>query len=728
MIYSVKNKKERGVILAGTLVFAVVASLIIVGLVSWFLVTIKASREALEGELALQISEAGIDYYRWHLAHDNDDYQDGQGVAAVGSPLQDDLILWLDAADINGDGTSFSDDTNVTIWRDKSPRKNYMKQNGSLSLPKKITDNGMETVEFTNDQMQTRTNLFPHEPVTDVEVFAVARIRETGDNGYLFHVGSDPIYINLPWGDDRVRFVFNSTGSGMVQTDWVGSTNEYAMWQFQNSTTLGRMISRNGTALVEESDNSLEVDNPSKMMLGRFYNGQIYYQDMNLSELLIYEDTLTQEEREAVEKYLDCKWDITDRDDCVTSIPGETYGPFVHEFLNKDDERIGEFVLYITAPPVGSTLVTVQSTGILDANPDIERTIQTQLAIPSFVKYAFASDEDIRFGEGTEVFGPIHSNGGVRFDGLAHNLITSSLEQYDDPDHSGGNEFGVHTHVSPTDPLPPAEMPNRPDVFEVGREVGVPAIDFDGMISDLADMKDDAQSDGHYFASSGAFGYRVVLKTDDTFDVYRVNSLYSPHWTCSNVQSEDGWGSWSVDSDTLIGEYDNPNNGVIFFEDHVWVEGQINTARLTIAAARFPDTPSTRKSITVNNDLLYTNYDGNDAIALIAQDNMNIGLVSEDDLRIDAAIIARSGRVGRYYYRGSVLWYPGCEPYDSRDTVTLYGSIGSRERYGFAWTDGTGYENRNIDYDANLLYAPPPSFPLTADQHEIISWEEIKPN
>ncbi len=164
---------------------------------------------------------------------------------------------------------------------------------------------------------------------------------------------------------------------------------------------------------------------------------------------------------------------------------------------------------------------------------------------------------------------------------------------------------------------------------------------------------------------------------------------------------------------------------MIFAEDDAWVNGQINTARLTIAAGRFPDNPAHRKSITVNNDLLYTNYDGQDIIALIAQGNFNVGFESEDDLRIDAALIAQNGRVGRYYYRPPDQ-QNRCAPYHIRQTITLYGMIGTNERYGFAYADGTGYQNRNIIYDSNLLYNPPPNFPLTSDQYEIISWEEVK--
>jgi hypothetical protein len=406
-----------------------------------------------------------------------------------------------------------------------------------------------------------------------------------------------------------------------------------------------------------------------------------------------------------------------------------TNGPYVHDFFNKDGEKIGQFSLTITPPASGSTVVTIQSTGKVEADPSISRTIKAQLAIPSFAKYAVAADADMRFGEGTEVFGPIHSNGGIRFDGLAHNLISSSKQVYDDPDHAGANEFGVHTHLSPVDPLPPASVPTRSDVFEAGREFPVPAIDFDGMISDLASIKSKAQTGGRYFAASGFSGYLVEFRNNDTFRLHRVRSLVSPHSSCTNYLSQDGWGSWSVGNTTLLGTYNNPANGLIFIEDNVWVQGQINTARITLAAGRFPDTPSNRRSITVNNDLKYTNYDGSDVIALIAQNNINVGLVSETDLQIDAALVAQHGRVGRYYYIGPYNQNgnkPGCATNDVKSKITLNGMIGSKERYGFAYTDGNGYVTRNINYDANLLYSPPPDFPLTSDQYEVISWEEVE--
>lgn len=393
-------------------------------------------------------------------------------------------------------------------------------------------------------------------------------------------------------------------------------------------------------------------------------------------------------------------------------------GPYVHDYLDKDGNLLGTFSLEIEPPLLGSTVVTIVSTGV-ETTKGLSRSIEAKLAVSSLAKYAFISNSAVRYGAGTEVFGPVHSNDGIRFDGLAHNLVTSAKAEYDDPDHTGGLEYAVHTHVSPTDPLPPTSLPTRPDVFIAGRNFPVPAIDFNWFTADISQMKTDAQAEGLYFASSGALGYNLVLATNDTLQLYRVDSLVSPPSGCSSVSSQSGWGTWSINNQTLLGNYPFPDNGLIFLEDNVWLEGQIDTARLSIISARFPEDPNTNTSITINKNLRYTNYDGQDVLALIAQKNINAGLVSNDTLTVDAALVAKNGRAGRYYYEND------CSPYHQRDTITLFGMIASNQRYGFAYTDNTGYETRNIVYDGNLLYNPPPSFPLTTDQYEVISWREI---
>ena len=404
-------------------------------------------------------------------------------------------------------------------------------------------------------------------------------------------------------------------------------------------------------------------------------------------------------------------------------------GPYVHQVRDVDGDVVGSYSLSITAPAPGSTKVHIESAGT-PTSASTTRTIAVDMAIPSLAKFAVVANDNMRFGQGTEVFGPIHSNGGVRFDGLAHNLVTSAQTNYDEPDHTGAIEFGVHTHLLANGTVndtfrpaeaPPSTVPSRPDVFLAGRQFPVPAEDFVGIATDLATIKSSAQSSGRYFAPSGAQGYQIIFKPDDTFDVYRVTAQTTPGSSCTDP-GQTGWGVWSIRTKIFIANYVIPSNGLIFVEDNVWVEGTINTARVTVGSGKFPDNASTRTNIIINNDLNYTNFDGTDTIGLIAQNNVTVGMVSDTNLVIDAALIAQNGRVGRFYYAAGGV--SSCSPYDTRSSITLYGMIATNIRYGFAYTDGTGYTTRNINYDANLLYAPPPSFPLSGNQYQILSWEE----
>lgn len=400
-------------------------------------------------------------------------------------------------------------------------------------------------------------------------------------------------------------------------------------------------------------------------------------------------------------------------------------GPYVHDYHARDGRLLGQYSLEVTPVP-NTGLVRIRSTGTVAGDSSTAKVIEVLLGKPSLARYAVAANSAMRFGEGTEIFGEVFSNGGVRFDGVAHNTVGSAQATYDDPDHAGASEYGVHTHLTTTDPLPPAALPDRTDVFQGGRAFPLPALDFAGITQDLAALKALATStSGLYVGPSNAAGYELILEPAGTYDLYRVTSLRTPPTGCTNAQSQAGWGTWSVQNRTLVTSNGVlPSNGVIFVEDHLWVSGQVANRRLTVASGRFPVNSATYTSITVNEDLTYAAYDGTAATALIAQNNLNVGMVSDTDLRIDAALVAQNGRVGRYYYQGPTG--SRCSPYHARTRLTSFGSIITNGRYGFAYTDGTGYATRDLTYDASLLFAPPPGFPLASDQYELLSWEEVK--
>lgn len=412
------------------------------------------------------------------------------------------------------------------------------------------------------------------------------------------------------------------------------------------------------------------------------------------------------------------------KEDCKEPPIYPDYGPYgPYSYKDSSGQIEGYYELYITPPPInGSTIVTIKSIGWVGDPPNNKRTIEVQCGIPSWSTYSTLCNANIRFGEGTEVWGPIHSNSGIRFDGVTHNIITSSLLDYNDPDHGGSNEFGVHTHIAPIDPFPdgnnpPENIPSRTDVFMVGRSFPVSTISFDLLDNYVTETLAKAEENGMVIEDSGDEGYHITLNTDDTINIRIVNTI-TPRCKYSGGKSDtDGIVS---ETDHIIGAV-TPPNGIVFVKDNVWIDGQIDGNRITILAFDEPLGGSV-SDIIINNDLTYTNYDGTDAIGLIAQRNISIGLFSDDNLQIDAALIAKEGRVGRNYFPCSDS--NNCSAtYCIRDTVTVNGSLATRNRYGFAYADGTGYQTRNLNYDNNLTYIPPPHFPTTGE-YSFISWEE----
>ncbi len=385
-------------------------------------------------------------------------------------------------------------------------------------------------------------------------------------------------------------------------------------------------------------------------------------------------------------------------------------GPYQHIYLSPSGDLKGYFELNITPPSTGSTITTIKSTGWVEGYPQIKRTIEARYGIPSFATYAVAVNNNVRFGTGTEIFGLLHSNGGIRFDGIAHNLVSSSVTCYNDPDTSDPNPCerpGVWTAES--DPSA---------VFLNGTSFPVPAIDFAGVTADLAQIKAQAQSNGYYLGYNN-LGYRIHFNANGTFDVYRVQSLQSK----GTMYLGDGiWvkDSYDIKTETQLSSGNSiPSNGLIFVEADLWVDGIVN-GRVTVASGRFPESESTYTNITIVNDLTCLNHDGSNTIGLIAQNNVQIGYYSENDLEIEAAILAQNGRFYRPYYY--YFRYP--RTYNLRDTITITGSLVMNKRYGLHWCcPDSGYWNRNIHYDNHLLYSPPPSFPTTGE-YAFISWKE----
>lgn len=371
------------------------------------------------------------------------------------------------------------------------------------------------------------------------------------------------------------------------------------------------------------------------------------------------------------------------------------------EIKNQSGAVIGGYRISVTRPERGSTIIMTEVTGWDSKHPAVKRTVKVRLRKPSWSEYCVIANDVMRFGTGTETWGPIHSNNGIHFDGVAHNLVSSYItDTYWDPDYKTYKP-GVWT-----------ALPDESQVFLAGKQYPASYKDFNSVSVDFGVMKDYSQPSqgGLYFPalSSSYCGYHLRLRTDGTIRVSRISSCGS---TTHRIVNE-----------TSSTTYSLPANGLIFFHENVWIDGAINNVHLTVAAAD-PDS-GVETNIFINEDIVYTNHDGRDILGLIAQNNVDIGLYSDNTLEIDAALVAQIGRVGRDYYTWS-----NSSTYYIRNTISVYGAIATNRRYGFAWVCGSvhcsGYRNRYIIYDNNLLYTPPPFFP-TGTHYSIDLWEEIQ--
>lgn len=384
-------------------------------------------------------------------------------------------------------------------------------------------------------------------------------------------------------------------------------------------------------------------------------------------------------------------------------------GPYVHDYINKEGEIIGQYSLEITPPAFGSSIVTITSTGNTLEQPNTKRKIEMKLGFPSLADYAFLTNSDVWIGDNETIHGKLHANGGIRFDGTADAPITSAKQTYVCKPVFGS---GCNNTI-------------KPGVWGSGEpkdfwQYPVPAFDFNAITVDLSEIKTGAQDGGFYRSSSGAQGYHLKFKSDATFDFYKVTSLKripSPGYG-KDINDVKHYESYDIQNEVFLGNFSNPENGLIFIEDQLWVEGTIR-GHLTVGSGKFPVNPNTYTSIIIPNNILYSTKDGSDSLGLIAQNSILIPRQSPDDLEIDAAVIAQNGSAQRFYYSGNIL-----------DTLIIYGSVVSNGIWTWSWvTQGgsvvSGYRNTITNYDANLTYNPPPSFPVGTEYH-VISWREIK--
>jgi hypothetical protein len=378
--------------------------------------------------------------------------------------------------------------------------------------------------------------------------------------------------------------------------------------------------------------------------------------------------------------------------------------------------------------------IDVTSQGTSDADTRFRRTLVGHYMRPSTAEYSNLLNANVWAGADRNITGPYFSNGGIRMDGTNNSTVSSAVSTW-----SCTSSFGCSPTV------------NQPGVFGAGSGSALwqypsPTFDFNGIATNFATLQGYANTTGILLASTsvrvagvqqgGTFasvggtiqrGFRVVLRSDNTIDVYRVTGT-SAVWS----QHSDNPGVWVSDYDIITGEtyqgrYAIPATcAVIFAQAKVWLEGVVGN-KVTIVAA---DTGAFTPDIILNNNITYLSGTGSSGLTAIAERSVLIPLVSPDVMTVRGIFVAQTGYLGRNYYTtsGSNDVPSAYDSYVTQSSLTTVGSVVSNGRIGTKWSCGgvfcSGYSSRTDTYDRLLAFDPPPFTPAASQDHKYVIWRE----
>jgi hypothetical protein len=374
------------------------------------------------------------------------------------------------------------------------------------------------------------------------------------------------------------------------------------------------------------------------------------------------------------------------------------------------------------------------SQGTANINPLYKRTLRARYMRPSVAEYSNIINANVWAGDDRVITGAYHSNGGVRMDGDSNSIVSSALNSW-----SCTSSFGC----SPTQ--------TQPGVFGSGSGSALwkyPAASFSfaGISTDFPTLQTYATNDGiklnptnvrvngvqqgGTFSSVGGSdqrGFRIVLRADDTVDIYRVTGTIGV-----DAQRIDNIGTWTTDyhiisSETYIGRYTIPSDcRVIFAQAKVWLEGTVGT-KVTVIAA---DTGTYNPDIILSNHIVYASGSGSSGLTAIAERSVLIPLNSPDAMTVRGIFVAQNGYVGRNYYT-TTGEHDVPSQYDSyviQASLTTIGSVISNNRVGTQWSSGgsmvSGYQTRTDTYDRLLAFDPPPFTPAASPDYKLVLWRE----
>jgi Y_Y_Y domain len=227
------------------------------------------------------------------------------------SPPLDYCVLWLDASDVNGNGSIPYSGRPIDFWRDKS----YYGNHAYVSDPQ---DNGYpsytnKAINFGNGSGYNLGNPSLLPSINGTFFFVVTSYNPYG-NDMIFAYGPDgPVYGNK----DLVQFSFEGAHLSLeflnnpdqkINSIYDGYNRVCITGSFYNNGNF--YISRNGVQFGSFDDVYI---NPQIANIGYYYNSRAYsfqYFSGDINEIIIYNTLLGDNLIQRIESYLKTKWSI----------------------------------------------------------------------------------------------------------------------------------------------------------------------------------------------------------------------------------------------------------------------------------------------------------------------------------------------------------------------------------------------------------------------------------
>ena len=221
------------------------------------------------------------------------------------------LIMWMDGNDPNGDGTSDTNTSNITVWNDKSAdARHFAWTRGDPQFEANVL-NGMGVVDFDgNDGIGQNDKTMYNDTANGFSMFAVSRYDGTDSERVISSIENWNWYF-AGHGQYHTR-IAHFNGWGYLGTGTEQDNNDWHIYEVTHTNTDRGNYWLDAVKVGTDTTGSGDGDNwrPKRIRFGGYQEGGSEESQCQIAEFLTFNRVLSEEERLKVEGYLGQKWGL----------------------------------------------------------------------------------------------------------------------------------------------------------------------------------------------------------------------------------------------------------------------------------------------------------------------------------------------------------------------------------------------------------------------------------